>query len=817
MADTDFDVPDFDVLIVGAGISGIGAACHLHRSLPGTSYAIVEARADLGGTWDLFRYPGIRSDSDIFTFGYDFRPWETDEAIASGPAIKAYVAQTARAYGVDRHIRFQHRVVAAHWCSARQHWAVHVERSDTGAQSVLRARWLFTAAGYYRYDEGFTPPFEGRERFRGRIVHPQHWPEDLDYRGQRVLVIGSGATAVTLVPAMAGEAAHVTMLQRTPSYVMPVPAEDPVARRLRPLFGNRIAHAAARSVNIGKQRWFHAFCQRFPNAARKLIRAVNRRLLPKGYPVDVHFNPPYAPWDQRLCAVPGGDLFRAIREGRASVVTDQITSFTEAGVQLKSGEHVEADIIVTATGLNLQPFGGIPLKVDGEPVNLPDTVAFKGMLLSGVPNLAFAIGYTSSSWTLKVGLLCEHFCRLLAYMDRHGFGVCTPIADPTMQTRPLLDFGAGYVRRSLAQLPRQGTRFPWLMSWNYASDAKLFRIGRVDDPQLRFTPRAASSPAHAQGMAQPDEHGDCFATLPDGMRLCYRVHGPASGEPILLIAGLGLQLTSWPGCFVQALVAAGHQVITPDNRDVGRSSSIDARPPNKLQQLLARPPAHNYSLDDMADDMIRLLGHLRIRRAHLVGMSMGGMIAQVMASRHPDRALSLVSIFSSPGARNVGQPARSTLMHLASATPPRTREQAAQRFVAIMRHVGNPTVPGIEAVWSDYAQNAWERGGQRPNETGVARQIGAIHKSGDRTAQLRRVQAPTLVLHGDIDLMVDPSGGRATAQAIPGARMLTIEGMRHQIDDMCSTQLGAHILAHIEGVGARRREATPADATAGSP
>jgi monooxygenase len=355
---------DLDVLIIGAGISGIGAAYHLQKHRPGTRYAILEARADLGGTWDLFKYPGIRSDSDLFTFGYDFKPWVSEKAIADGASIKAYIAETAHENGIDQNIRYNHQVQGLNWSSAERQWVVRVKRTDVDAELVLRARWVFSATGYYRYDEGFTPDFEGKERFKGTIVHPQHWPENFDYRGKRVVVIGSGATAVTLVPAMADQAAHVTMLQRTPTYILPVPAEDPVAKRLRPLLGMRRAHAITRRINIAKQRWVYAFTQRFPAMARKLIRSLNVKMLPENYPVDVHFNPPYAPWDQRLCAVPGGDLFKVIRKGTASIVTDHIANFTANGIQLKSGAHLEADVIVTATGLNLLPFGGMKPSID---------------------------------------------------------------------------------------------------------------------------------------------------------------------------------------------------------------------------------------------------------------------------------------------------------------------------------------------------------------------------------------------------------------------------------------------------------------------
>lgn len=476
----------FDVLILGAGISGIGAACTLQRERPGTTFAILEARSDLGGTWDLFRYPGIRSDSDLFTFAYEFRPWKSNKAIADGAAIKSYIADTAREYDVDRHIRYHHKVVQMAWSSDERRWTVQVERTDTGEHSILRTRWIFSAVGYYQYDEGFTPHFDGLESFKGRVIHPQQWPEDVDWANKRVIVIGSGATAVTLVPALARDAAHVTMLQRTPTYVLPVPSEDPVARRLRPWFGDSRTYALTRRFNIGKQRWVYSFCQRFPKLARRLIRRLNSKMLPPGYPVDVHFNPPYEPWDQRLCAVPGGDLFRSLSTGSASIVTDRIRNFTETGVQLQSGQHLEADLVVTATGLKLRPFGGIPISVDGKAVHLPETVAFKGMMLSGVPNLAFAIGYTSSSWTLKVGLLCDHFCRLLAHMDERQLEVCTPQAPPGLETAPLLNFGAGYVQRSLTELPKQGKSFPWSMGWNYADDERVFKRGDVADENLRF-------------------------------------------------------------------------------------------------------------------------------------------------------------------------------------------------------------------------------------------------------------------------------------------------------------------------------------------
>ncbi|WIM99620.1 NAD(P)/FAD-dependent oxidoreductase [Actinoplanes oblitus] len=480
-------VEHLDVLIVGAGISGIGAGRYLKTELPGKSFAILEARGASGGTWDLFRYPGIRSDSDLHTFGYEFKPWRDEQSIADAPRILSYLRETITENGLDAHLRFHHRVLAVSWSTERARWTVEVERADTGERITLTCGWIFSASGYYRYDEGFTPDFAGREEFGGLVVHPQHWPADLDHRGKRVVVIGSGATAVTIVPAMAGDAAHVTMLQRTPTYIMPVGRKDPIANALKRYLGPERGYAWTRRKNIAQQKAIWSFCQRYPKAARKVIRWVNTRQLPAGFPVDEHFNPPYDPWDQRLCAVPDGDLFKAIRRGQASVVTDRIARFTATGVLLESGKHLDADIVVTATGLNVQAFGGVPVTVDDRPVALPDTVSYKGMMLSGVPNFAYAIGYTNSSWTLKIGLLCEHFCRLLKHMEAQGYDICRPeVADPDMPTRPFLDFGAGYIQRVVDQLPRQGSRMPWLTSMDYQSDVKLLRADDVTDRELHF-------------------------------------------------------------------------------------------------------------------------------------------------------------------------------------------------------------------------------------------------------------------------------------------------------------------------------------------
>lgn len=482
-----------DVLIVGAGLSGVGAAWHLQDRCPGRSYAIFEARGELGGTWDLFRYPGIRSDSDMHTLGYRFKPWTAAKSIADGPSILEYVRQTAREDGIEEKIRFHHRVVAAEWSSEDSRWAVEAERSDSGETVRLTCDFLWACGGYYRYDEGYTPEFEGVDRFAGPVVHPQHWPEDLDYAGKRVVVIGSGATAVTLVPAMAEKAAHVTMLQRSPTYIASLPAEDGIAGALRRFLPERAAYAAVRWKNVLIQSAFYQLSRRRPQGVKRFIRRGVERALPAGYDVDKHFTPRYNPWDQRMCLVPDGDLFAAISAGSASVVTDRIATFTERGIELESGEEIEADVIVTATGLNLLFLGGIGLAVDGEAVDVPGRMTYKGMMLSGVPNLAFTVGYTNASWTLKADLTSEYVCRLLNHMAAHRYRRCVPEVDPSVTEQPLLDFTSGYVLRSLDQFPKQGSREPWKLRQNYVLDIRTIRRGPIDDGAMRFAGGAPRS------------------------------------------------------------------------------------------------------------------------------------------------------------------------------------------------------------------------------------------------------------------------------------------------------------------------------------
>jgi monooxygenase len=476
-----------DVLIVGAGLSGIGAAHHLQDRCPGKSYAVLEARDAIGGTWDLFRYPGIRSDSDMHTLGYRFRPWTAAKSIADGESILAYVRETAREAGIDRRVRFHHRVVAAEWSSTNQRWAVEAERADTGERVHFSCGFLFNCSGYYRYDQGYTPEFEGIESFGGTVIHPQHWPEDAEYAGKRVVVIGSGATAVTLVPALAREAAQVTMLQRSPTYIVSMPGEDPIAKLLRRFLPHRAVYPLVRWKNVTLQGITYWLARRRPELVKRMVRRGVAGALPTGYDVDTHFKPRYDPWDQRLCLVPDGDLFAAIAGGSAEIVTDRVASFTESGIRLESGRELEADVVVTATGLDLLFLGGMRLTVDGEEPDLARTLTYKGMMLSDVPNFAFTIGYTNASWTLKADLVAEYVCRLLRHMDANGYRECVPqVADTSVTEEPLLDFTSGYVLRSLDQLPKQGSKEPWKLRQNYPVDLRALRRGPLEDGTMRF-------------------------------------------------------------------------------------------------------------------------------------------------------------------------------------------------------------------------------------------------------------------------------------------------------------------------------------------
>lgn len=493
----------FDVLIIGAGLSGVGAACRLRTACPGKTFAILEARDSIGGTWDLFRYPGVRSDSDMHTLGYRFRPWRGANAIADGPSILAYVRETAREYGIDRDIRFGHRVTRAAWSSDSATWTVDVEIGpDSAAESVrFTCGFLYLCTGYYDGERGYAPAWPGTERFAGRVVHPQHWPGGLDYSGRQVVVIGSGATAITLVPALSARAGHVTMLQRSPTYVVARPSGDALARGLRRVLPGRVSDSLTRWKNVLVGAAFYRLARRRPELTKKLLLVGVRRQLGPEFDVEKHFTPRYAPWDQRLCVAADADLFEAIRSGRASVVTDEIESFTETGIRLRSGGHLEADVVVTATGLVLRLAGGIRLFVDGAEVDLAKTTAYKGAMLSDVPNLAMAFGYTNASWTLRCELTAEYVCRLLNLMDARGYDTCTPRrSEPAGPGRPLLDFTSGYVRRAADALPRQGDRRPWRVRQNYLLDLWEVRLGGIDDGELEFARRPVPSSAEPAGV-----------------------------------------------------------------------------------------------------------------------------------------------------------------------------------------------------------------------------------------------------------------------------------------------------------------------------
>ena len=475
-----------DVLIIGAGLSGIGGACHLRRNSPDRSFMILESREASGGTWDLFRYPGIRSDSDMYTFGYGFKPWSDKSSIADGHKILSYIREAAAEYDVEQHIRYQHKVVTASWSSTQSRWSVTAERGDTGAQVTISCQFIFSCSGYYDYDQGYTPEFAGIDNFKGQVIHAQHWPEQLDYQGKRVVVIGSGATAVTLVPAMSQDTASLVMLQRTPTYIASVPKEQPLAETLRKWLPDSWVFRLIRWKQVLFQIYLYQLSRRNPQRLRKYLLGLVRKEMGPDYDVDTHFTPDYNPWDQRLCGVPDGDLFTAIRENRAEVVTDHIDQFNKEGIHLKSGKQLDADIVVLATGLNLKFAGGVQYSVDGKVLDFAEHFIFRGMMFSGLPNMAFTVGYTNSSWTLKADLTGQYVSRLLNKMARHSYTAVTPRLTGEVEEMPLLDFDAGYVLRSRESFPKQGNRLPWKNYQNYIRDFIGLRLGRQNDDELEF-------------------------------------------------------------------------------------------------------------------------------------------------------------------------------------------------------------------------------------------------------------------------------------------------------------------------------------------
>lgn len=477
----------FDVIIVGAGLSGIGAGYHLQANCPNKTYAILEGREAIGGTWDIFRYPGIRSDSDMYTLGYSFKPWREAKAIADGPSIRKYVRDTAAENGIDKKIRYRHMVKRANWSTPDSRWTVEAEVGPEKRVVRYTCNFLFMCSGYYSYAGGYTPDFAGTESFQGKIVHPQKWPEDLDYKNKRVVIIGSGATAVTLVPEMAKDAAHVTMLQRSPTFVVSRPAEDKLANWLRAKLPAMMAYGITRWRNVLLGMFFFKLSRSRPEQVKRNLIAMVRKELGPDYDVKTHFTPRYNPWDQRVCLVPDSDLFQSIKSGRSSVITDQIETFTPKGLKLKSGKELEADIIVTATGLALELLGGMQVSIDGVAKNMSKTMSYKGMMYSDVPNLASAFGYTNASWTLKCDLTCEYVCRILNHMDKTGTTQCTPRKDPGVQEAPWIDFSSGYIQRAANVLPKQGMTKPWKLYQNYFLDLVTLKFGKVDDGTLEFS------------------------------------------------------------------------------------------------------------------------------------------------------------------------------------------------------------------------------------------------------------------------------------------------------------------------------------------
>lgn len=492
------DTETVDIVVIGAGLSGIGAAKYLTDDFPDKSVLLLEGRDAIGGTWDLFRYPGVRSDDAVHHYGYAFKPWLHEDAIAAGGLIRDYMGETLTEFGLDEILRLRHRVTAADWSSEEARWTLHVTVTDEAGNEtpkLIKAGFVFSSTGYYRYDEGYEPHFEGRDDFRGDILHPQHWPEDYDHSGKRVVIIGSGATAVTMLPAMVtgeGAAAHVTMLQRTPSYVASIPRVDKVAQALVRIFGVERGYALTRFKNIWRDHFTVTVMCRFPNLGRRLLRRMTAKELPAGFDVDTHFAPPYSPWDQRLCATPDGDFFAAIRDGNADVVTDQIERFTPEGIRLKSGRTLEADVIVTATGLVMQMLGGIEPTVDGTPVRMTDSVLYRGALISGVPNWGMMLGFTKATWTLRIRNVTRLVAEVIREMDDNGYDTAVPTAPEGMPTQALFDLSAGYMQRGQAVLPRQGTSLPWQMHTTFVRDNRLFR-GRLIHEDIKFSQRAVAA------------------------------------------------------------------------------------------------------------------------------------------------------------------------------------------------------------------------------------------------------------------------------------------------------------------------------------
>ena len=757
-----------DVLIVGAGLSGIGFASRLKREAPGKTFAILESRSAVGGTWDLFRYPGIRSDSDMYTLGYSFRPWAGAKAIADGDSIREYIEATVADEGLESRIRLNYRVVSAEWSSETARWTVTAvptsggeyqhddAASPPGEAATFTCSFLSVCSGYYRYDEGFTPAIEGADTFAGSIVHPQHWPADLDYEGKQVVVIGSGATAVTLVPSMAKSAAKVTMLQRSPTYIAPVPSRDHLADRLRGKVPAQLAYDVVRAKNILFSMFTYQLSRRRPETMKAILRKSAVAKLPAGFPVDTHLAPSYQPWDQRVCAIPNGDLYRAISAGTADIVTDEISRITPHGIDLVSGGSIPADVIVTATGLNLLVIGGMTLTVDGEQVDVGKTLTYKGMMLDGVPNFALTVGYTNASWTLKADLVAGYICRLLKHLDRRNLQWAAPIAPADVATSELgslIDLKAGYILRGADKLPRQGAGSPWRLHQNYLRDFALLRAGRVTD-HVRFGRRGQ----------QVRGSGRTTAALPDplvlpgtghvdvgGARLRYRKTG--SGDPVLLLHGIGQSLEDWNEQHER--LSARHTVISVDLPGFAYSDRLSG--PATLAKLANALPAFL--------DALEVHGPLPV-----VGNSLGGAVAMKLAADHPDRVSALVLANSAGFGKEVALVLRLLAVGPLAAVLLRPDEQASRRTVQSLFY-DKKLVTG-ERVGHAFALS--QRETHRKTLLDVAHDLGTI--SGvraewrrDLIEALAQSAVPTLVLWGSHDHILPFSHLETAAAALPHA------------------------------------------------
>jgi cation diffusion facilitator CzcD-associated flavoprotein CzcO/pimeloyl-ACP methyl ester carboxylesterase len=757
-----------DVLIVGAGLSGIGFASRLKREVPGKSFTVLESRGAVGGTWDLFRYPGIRSDSDMYTLGYSFRPWAGAKAIADGDSIREYIEATVADEGLEARIRLNHRVVSAEWSSDTALWTVTAvptsdaeyrrddPASDAGQSITFTCSFLSVCSGYYRYDEGFTPAIEGADSFAGPIVHPQHWPADLDYEGKQVVIIGSGATAVTLVPSMAKSAAKVTMLQRSPTYIAPVPARDHLADRLRGKLPAQLAYDVVRAKNILFSMFTYQLSRRRPETMKALLRKSAVAKLPAGFAVDTHLAPSYEPWDQRLCAIPNGDLYRAISAGTADIVTDTISRITPDGIDLASGRSIPADVIVTATGLNLLVMGGMTLTVDGEPVEVGQTLTYKGMMLDGVPNFALTVGYTNASWTLKADLVAGYICRVLKYLDRTNLQWVAPkapagVADAELTS--LIDLKAGYILRGADKLPRQGTGSPWRLHQNYVRDFALLRAGKLTD-HVRFGRRGQLVAAGRDAAeARPDPLG-----LPGtghitvaGTRLRYRKTG--SGSPLLLLHGIGQSLDDWSEQHER--LSARHTVYSVDLPGFAYSDRVSGR----------------ATLAKLAGILPAFLDALGVHEPlPVMGNSLGGAVAMKFAANHPDRVSALVLANSAGFGQEVTLVLRLLTVRPLAALLMRPDKAASLRTVQAVFY-------DKELVTDARVAHAFalsQRAAHRQTVVDIARDLGTI--VGIRAAWRKELvdalaasDIPTLVVWGDHDHILPFSHLGAATAALPRA------------------------------------------------